>query len=407
MYGHDPARTNFNPLEKTLKPDNIGSLVSRWQVNVGFGAAPTSSAPSVANGIVYVGSSASSGSNFYAVNAITGQVVWSSTLGQNPTCFGVGIGATPAILDDVVVAGGTDGAYYGLNSQTGDLLWRHALQAGPSGFAWASPLVAGNRAYIGVASGCDNPSVRGEVRALSLSDGTVLASEPFVPEGKAGAGIWNSPALSPDGTLLAVATGEDFGGYNGPYNRAIVALDALSLSIKGANQQGPLDEDKDFATTPIIFHDKQGQTLVAAHHKDESFYVYDLLNPAAGPIWQQRTGTIVGMMPAYDPNAGDGGTLYFIDGVGKLHAVDPGTGTDRWTPTYVGTVRGNMAVANGMIFLNAGQWGMIVIAEKDGHTLAVFHPDHAGKAYSGVAVAGGFVYWLSDGYLNAWSLPAS
>ena len=37
--------------------------------------------------------------------------------------------------------------------------------------------------------------------ALNLADGNLLASKGFVPEDQAGAGIWNSPALSPDGSL--------------------------------------------------------------------------------------------------------------------------------------------------------------------------------------------------------------
>ena len=32
-------------------------------------------------------------------------------------------------------------------------------------------------------------------------------------------------------------------------------------------------------------------------------------------------------------------------------------------------------------------------------------PAHAGIGYSGVAIAHGFIYWVSGGYLNAWSLP--
>ena len=34
-------------------------------------------------------------------------------------------------------------------------------------------------------------------------------------------------------------------------------------------------------------------------------------------------------------------------------------------------------------------------------------PDGAGASYSGVAVAHGFVYWVSGSYLNAWSLSAA
>jgi outer membrane protein assembly factor BamB len=406
MYGHDPSRTNFNPAETTLSPGNIGTLVSLWQEDIGAGNAPTSSAPSVANGRVYVGSSVTTGSNFYAFDAKTGQTDWSDSLGPSPTtCFGVGIGATSAISGSVVVVGGADSAYYGIDSTTGSILWRDPLDDGPSAYPWASPLILDGRAYLGVASGCDNPSVRGEVEEVKLQDGSLLASQAFVPLGQAGAGIWNSPALSPDAETLVVATGEDFGGYNGPYNRALVALDPLGLMIRQANQQGPLDKDSDYATTPVIFHDVQGRTLVAANHKDENFYAYDLDELSQGPLWQRQTGTIVGMMPAYDPTDEDGGTLFFMDGLGALHAVDPDTGIDRWPAAQAGSARGNMAIADGMIFLNTGPQGLQVFSEKDGRLLADFMPAKSGKAYSGVAVSHGIVYWLSGQYLNAWGLP--
>ena len=407
MYGHDPGRTNNNPAETLLTADNVGQLVARWQVDIGWSGAPPSGAPSVANGRVFVGSSVPDGANFFAFAAETGAPLWSADLGHGAGCFGVGIGATAAISGSMVVAGGGDGAYYGLDSATGAVRWRDPLGAGPSSFAWASPLLTANLAYLGVSSGCDNPSVRGAVRSVNLYDGQVQADQAFVPVGQAGAGIWNSPALSPDGRTLVVATGEDYAGYNGPYNRAIVTLDPASLVIRQASQQGGRDQDRDYATTPVVFQDAQDRTFVAANHKDENFYVYLLDQLDAGPLWQRPSGTIVGMMPAYDPDAGTGGTLFFVDGFGQVNAVDPVTGADRWPAVCVGTARGNLAVADGLIFVNAGVSGLLILDETDGHLLTILVPDHKGKAYSGVAVARGFVYWLSGTYLNAWSLPAA
>ena len=53
----------------------------------------------------------------------------------------------------------------------------------------------------------------------------------------------------------------------------MVSLDPLSLTIHEAHQQGQTNQDLDFGTTPIIFHDSQGRTLVGANHKDGTFYV--------------------------------------------------------------------------------------------------------------------------------------
>ena len=403
MYGHDPARTNFNPAETTLGASNVNNLVQRWQSpDLGSNGAATSGAPSIYNGKVYVGSSAPTGPNFFAFDAATGKQLWSMNIGYQAACFSVGIGSTSAISGTVLVVGGGDDAYYGLNADTGARLWRNAMNVGASGYPWSSPLLADGRAYVGIASGCDNPSVRGEVRAINLDDGSPIASQYFVPEGQAGAGIWNSPALSPDGNSLLVATGEDFAGYNGPYNRAVVSLDPFTLAIREAHQQGTTDEDADFGTTPVVFHDNLGRTLVGANHKGGIFYTYAVGSINGGPIWSRPTGVRIGTMPAYDPTFGNGGTLFIQGADNHLFAVNPATGNDRWQ-SVPGDGRGNLAIANGLIYLNENGT-LRIIDEADGHTFRTIIPDNAGDSNSGVAVSHGLVYWLSGSHLNVWGL---
>ena len=113
----------------------------------------------------------------------------------------------------------------------------------------------------------------------------------------------------------------------------------------------------------MIFHDSNNRMLVAANYKDENFYVYDLGHMSSGPIWQRHTGLIEGTMPAYDPTFGQGGTLFYIDGLGTVHAADPATGAERWQPAHLGTMHGNIAIANGMIFANLGPDGLAILDE--------------------------------------------
>jgi hypothetical protein len=225
----------------------------------------------------------------------------------------------------------------------------------------------------------------------------------LVPEDKEGADMWQSPALSPDGSTMAVASGNDFDGYNGPYTRAMISLDPLTLDIRQANQQAPPDSDLDFGTTPIIFHDSTGRALVGSANKNGTFYTYALGSIDSGPIWSRPIGIRIGMMPAYDPNFGPGGTLFVMGESARLYAVNPTTSNNRW-PDVEANGRGNMAVANGLIFLNDN--GVLrILDEKNGALLRVIIPDHQGDSNSGVALAHGFIYWLSGSYLNAWSLP--
>lgn len=409
MYARDPQRTSYNPDETVISAANIGELVPAWRGSIGIGKAgfPAFSAPSVANGNVYIGSSTGSGDNFMAFDARTGTTKWSAFIGFNPDeCFGIGIGSTAAISGTLVAVGGGDSAYYGLDTLTGEQIWRDPLGVGPSGFAWVSPLLAHGRAYVGVAADCDNPSVRGEVRSLDMADGSHIASQYIVPEGKAGAGIWNSPAISPDGTKIIEVTGEDFEGYHGKYTRALIVLDADTLDILAHNQQGAPNLDQDWNTTPIIFHDKTGRLMVGAGHKAATFYAYDLNDVSAGPVWSWHPGLITGTPPAYDPTFGDGGTLFFMSQQNRLHAIDPFDGSERWPSVSIGYVNGNIAVANGLIYINRENTGtLLIIDERDGHTLRTITPIPGGRAYSGPVVSNGMVYWTSGPYLNAWMIP--
>lgn len=404
MYGRDASRTGYDPDDTAFSAASVARLAPRWQGDIGMGDYPPSGAPTVAGGRVFVGSSRPDGDNFFAFDAATGQALWSADVGHHdPFDFDVGLGATPAVSGSVVVVGGGDAAYYGLDVATGAILWRNAMDDGPSGFTWCSPLVANGRAYIGMSSQGDNPSVRGEVRALDLATGAPLANQYFVPEGARGAGVWNSPSLSPDGRLLAVATGEDFNGYDGPFNRAMLILDPTSLEILQADKQGATDQDLDWGTTPVFFKDRQGRALVGANHKNGVFYAYQADRVSAGPLWQRPLGVGVGMMPAYDPGQ-SGGTLYVVGDNGQIFAVDPATGTDRWAPVAVGFMYGNMALAGGLIFVSSGG-SVVVLDGATGNQLKVLTPTDPGPSFSGVVVAGGFVYWLSGSKLNAWSLP--
>jgi outer membrane protein assembly factor BamB len=406
MYGGDPTRSNHNAGATRLAVSSVEALAPLWQADVGLGRLPPSGTPAIASGRVFVGSSVGTGDNFFAIDAASGRRLWSANIGHGSTnAGGIGIGAGPAVAGSVVVAGGGDQAYYGLEAGTGRLLWRNAMDAGESAFPWCSPLVAAGRAYVGIASEFDNPSVRGELRALDLATGAVLGRRYFVPEGIGGAGIWNSPALSADGRTLLVATGEDNEHYDGPLTRALVALDPLTLAVLQADRQGVPKADQDWASTPIVFHDGSGRALVGASHKNGVFYAYVLDAISSGPLWQRGTGVSIGFMPAYDPDVGDGGTLFISGDKGRIFAVDPATGADRWAPVTLETAYANMALANGLLFVASAAGKVFVVEAASGRILRQLTPANAGRSFSGIAVAGDAIYWLSGATLNAWSVP--
>ena len=404
MYGHDAGRTNYNAGEKSITPANVAQLRPRFHAVVGMGDIPSSSGPVMADGRVCAGSSVPQGNNYFCFDATTGAPLWSANVGHPTLVRGnVGIGATAAISNGVLAVGGGDAAYYALAADTGRILWRHPLAVGPDGFAWASPLIANGLVYVGVSSAY--VALRGEVRALDFDTGAVRAQRYFVPLGQRGADIWNSPALSADGARLVVATGNDFGGFNGPLTRAIVALDPMTLAVLDVHREAASDQDLDFGTTPVVFHDAQGRALVGANEKNGTFFAYEVGSIGPGAIWSRPTGIGVGAMPAYDPDVGPGGTLFIVGDTGLLFAVDPATGADRWPPVAVGFSNGNIALANGLVFMGAGSGTVAILDAATGALLRILAPDTPGPTFSGVIVANGMVYAMAGPNLNAWGLP--
>jgi outer membrane protein assembly factor BamB len=404
MYGHDTARSGYSSAETRITAGNVGQLVERFRLDIGFGAMPSSSGPLVVGGKLYVGSSVATGDNYFCFDALTGARIWSANVGHSPPFPGnVGIGSTAAIVDGILVVGGGDPAYYGLEAATGARLWRHDMAVGAEAFAWSSPLVADGIAYVGISS--RYAAVRGELRALDFRTGLLLARQYFVPAGHLGADIWNSASLSPDAASVAVATGNDYGGRDSALTRSIVALDPTTLAVQASHQVAAFNQDLDFGTTPVFFSDAAGRSLVGANEKDGRFFAYDATRIDAGPVWVKATGLAVGAMPAYDPRLGSGGTLFIVGDNGVLYGVDPATGADRWPPLVAGFANGGVAVANGLVFMGFGSGVLGIVDGASGTILRSIVPPSTGQAFSGPIVAHGIVYWMAGPWLNAWSLP--
>src|SRR5262249_13463305 len=146
MWGYDVQRSGFNPNETTLSPSTVSGLHLLWKFRF---AMESDSAPVLASGVTVGGTptdllyAGDRSGAFDAVDASTGKVVWSHSLGTNVTCAGeLGVTGTAAIdrsTNRVYVAGG-DGRLYAFDLATGALAsgWPVPITTLPNEFVWSA-----------------------------------------------------------------------------------------------------------------------------------------------------------------------------------------------------------------------------------------------------------------------------
>jgi outer membrane protein assembly factor BamB len=133
------------------------------------------SSPAVANEVVYIGSS---DGNVYALSAATGAKIWNYTTSKQPLySFGNQIYSSPTVSDGIVYVGSVGGNIYALNASTGAKIWNYCTNpdrlygGGYYHGVTASPAIANGIVYVG--------SVDGNIYALNLSSGKQIWAEKF------------------------------------------------------------------------------------------------------------------------------------------------------------------------------------------------------------------------------------
>ena len=197
--------------------------------------------PIVVNNTVFIGST---NGYFYALDAATGAFKWRyPKIGESPLLglcgygrYGIQSSATyaniggqnavifgapdPTELAEIGLALG-DGALYALDF-SGNLIWKSqpvALVTGCNSgnlsehherIAYSSPLLLGNRVYVGIYDAGDDPIQQGRVSVVDLPSGhlvpfSYLSTGTKLGDGTRGGGVWNS--LATDGTGVYFTTG--------------------------------------------------------------------------------------------------------------------------------------------------------------------------------------------------------
>lgn len=294
------------------------------------------STPAVADGCVFVGLAntlevaTQNGGQMLKIDLASGktlaQFTWHISLDERDTHGFGGMGSTPAVADDRVVFSAFDGKLYCLSEDELSLLWvtdlRHADPAhnqpvtndfgDPKAAGWSSPVVAGDRVYVGMGEG-ENPSLYGFVYCLDAATGDVIwifctcqfeADRPnrpnelpfdvvtdvppaFTTYGSVvlvkGASVWSSIAYDPELDQLYCATGNP--QPDGPlptpgYTNSVLVLQGstgeflASVQIPASSSYRPSDIDVDIGGSPTLF-EVNGRKLVGIGCKNGAYLTFD------------------------------------------------------------------------------------------------------------------------------------
>jgi polyvinyl alcohol dehydrogenase (cytochrome) len=385
-WSPDLGNTRFQSASQAgLTADQVSRLTLKWAF--GFPNATSARAlPTVAGGRLFVGSQSGL---VYALDAKSGCTIWTFQA-KAGVRSGITIGryhsAGPSPADSR--SGVNYAAYFGdgksnayaLDAATGEPIWTRNLEEHSSSHVTGTPALYGDRVYVPIASGEEGQgnnakyeccTFRGSLVALDAATGSLvwktytIASE-AKPIGKnasgttrwgpSGAGIWSAPTIDARRHLIYAATGNMYTEPQQPTSDAIVAFDLDSGAIKWVSQVTPEDvfvvgcnrpdaancpkdvglgPDFDFGQAPMLTKLPSGKDVLVAGQKSGVGWALDPDNRGA-VLWQYRAGKGSALGGMEFGSAVDAEQAYFAvsdtlgPAPGGLHAVKLADGARAW-----------------------------------------------------------------------------
>jgi outer membrane protein assembly factor BamB len=394
----------------------------KWSAKL---SGPIASQPTVVGDLVYIGDW--SGME-WAFDATTGAMVGEADLGTTfaPQCdpSSLGITSSATVSNGILYVAGGDDAFYALDALTLNVLWRKSLgdnSAEGGYYGWCSPAVAGSKVIQGISSNCDNPFVPGRVVGLGLFDGSLtsqaLLITPVWPHDSTGSGVWTSPSVDEANHDVFITTASANLIDDG-YAYSMVRLDLDSLAIQESWKLVDADPlaDADWGTSPTLFMNSSGTQLVGAGEKDGHYYAFARHGLAAGPLWKTELAK-GGSCPlcadgVLSTAAFDGNRLYVGSGrppgqddsiIGAVYALNPDDGAILWQHLFTAPVIAPISYANGVVFTTVGNSAVALDAETG---TMLWHADTTEICVGGVAITDrGIVFGDLAGNLYAYAIP--
>jgi outer membrane protein assembly factor BamB len=370
MYHHDERHTGHASGTSGIRSTTVGSLSLTHIVAVD---GPVITIPTVVRGKVYIGSSDASGGGgtLYKIDLQSGTIDHIFPIPSRFPAYSQGIGGSPAVAHRKVYFTALPGVVHCLHADSLTEVWSVDLRfpdpahnqpvSNASADSWTSPLVIGDRVYVGCGEG--EGGAWGFVYCLDADTGNVVwlfctnkfaaadnvpnvipasavgihplpagfSSAPDPPY--VGVSVWSSLAYDHHHHRVWVGTGNATVGDSiplpdAPYGSGVLALEADSGAFAGffeplaADCYRADDTDVDICGSPTIFT-RDGKTKVAIGSKSGAYFILDggtLAVHARRNMLPYRNDDPAQPLPNIDNHSGPGENYYGVFGTAAVDA---------------------------------------------------------------------------------------
>ncbi|MCA1510563.1 PQQ-binding-like beta-propeller repeat protein [Bradyrhizobium sp. NBAIM01] len=435
-FRHSGLRDAQQPFDSPLAdPQQVKTLQVKWTFRPPDDPRAFRASAIVHQGRVFIGNG---NGRLYAIDAASGNLLWQypkagdpalrsqyeTVSAHNPSSEGLPASASIGTVRerDAVIFGGPDqsvgrrlgsGRLFALDPASGAEIWKSPEIAALNGLTpgdgrelhenigYSSPLVIGNRVYVGIANHADSPIQNGRVASVDINSGNIVASFDFKATSTRGGGIWSSLAGGLLGNAIYATTGNArlWNGGSQPqpsvdHSLSLLRLNAATGSLDWKLKPVPfnMDDDPDWASGPTLLDARCGATVASTQKDGWSYAARAGAGAGGNPVvrWQfPPTG-----IPFTSGTHGD--TRYLIPGAAwrdtfitttggytveagqvppgftRLHALDvcaAPSGPVRWVADIPGTRKntayqlGPPTVTRGIVFLGTAQGHLVVLAD--------------------------------------------
>ncbi len=345
-WGVDATNHRFQPAAMAqLTANDIPRLKLKWAFAFP-GDARAFSQPTVVGGHLFVGSASR---RVYSLNASTGCIYW-TTETDAPVRSAITIGRRGRQW--TAYFGDQRANAYAVDAVTGKVLWKVRVDEHPLAMITGAPTLYEERLYVPTSSGEEvggsDPrysccTFRGSVTALDGATGKTIWKSYTIPDapqptrknqqgvqlyGPSGAGIWSAPTIDVKRRVLYVNTGDNYSDPPVRTSDAFLAMDLATGKILWSRQMTEGDAfvvacggrggincpeangpDFDFGSSPMLVDLPNGRRALVAGQKSGMVHAIDP-DQQGEVLWQTRIGRGSALGGVQWGSAVDGSNVY-------------------------------------------------------------------------------------------------